>query len=90
MKKNVDKKDLTKVSIDQLAEYFDHADTTELEWEKADVSFEHPEMTHISVRIPKEDLFEIKRKAHDLGLGYTAYVRMVLHQSASDQKAKTE
>ncbi len=90
MKKNVDKKNPTKVGIEQLAEYFDHTDTTELEWENADVTFERPEMAHISVRIPKEDLLKIKKNARDLGLGYTAYVRMILHQSTSNELFKAK
>lgn len=85
MKKTVNKKDL-KTSFDQMAEYFDHTDTTDMEWEDTNASFERPELTHISVRIPKEDLLKIKRNAHHLGLGYTAYIRMILHQHASEER----
>jgi predicted DNA binding CopG/RHH family protein len=88
LEKNVDKKNLRNTEIRDLAEYFDHTDTTKLEWEDTDVIFERPEMAHISVRIPKEDLLKIKKNARDLGLGYTAYVRMILHQSSSDERDK--
>ena len=47
MEKNVDKKSLGNTEIRDLAEYFDHTDTTKLEWEDTDVIFERPEMAHI-------------------------------------------
>jgi predicted DNA binding CopG/RHH family protein len=86
--KSVQKKGPEKIDgIKQMAEYFDHTDTEELEWEDTDLRFERPEMAHISVRIPKTYLITIKKAARDLGLGYTAYVRMLLHKSATSSKA---
>lgn len=71
--------------IEETADFFDSIDTQELEWEDADVQFKRPEMAHISVRIPKEDLAVIKKKARKLGVGYTTYIRMVLRKAASRQ-----
>lgn len=67
-------------SVDQMADFFDSVDTQTLEWEDTDAKFIRPEMVHISIRIPKEDLAALKYKADELGLGYTAYIRMLLHR----------
>jgi len=40
-------------------------------------------MVHVSVRIPKEDLIAIKKKAKQLGIGYSTYIRMVLRKEIS-------
>lgn len=69
--------------VKETAEFFDNIDTQELEWEDANVGFEHPEMVHVSVRIPKEDLAAIKKAARKLGVGYTTYIRMVLKKATS-------
>ena len=73
-------------SVDEIAEFFDRTDTEELEWEDADVRFERPEMVHISVRIPKDDLVAIKRAATELGLGYTAFIRMILRRAVAERR----
>ncbi|KKM10751.1 hypothetical protein SY88_11700 [Clostridiales bacterium PH28_bin88] len=65
--------------VEEMAEYFDSIDTEELEWQDSQIEFERPEMVHITVRIPKEDLVAIKRVARKHGLGYTAFIRMMLH-----------
>lgn len=67
--------------IEKLADFFDHTDTQELEWEDADVEFKKPELVHISVRLPKEDVLAIKRAARKRGIGYTTYLRMVLREA---------
>lgn len=67
--------------IDKLADFFDRTDTQELEWEDADVEFKKPELVHVSVRLPKEDVAAIKRAARKKGLGYTTYIRMVLREA---------
>lgn len=73
-------------SVHEIAEFFDRTDTEELEWEDADVRFERPEMVHISVRIPKDDLVAIKRAARELGLGYTAFIRMILRRAVAERR----
>lgn len=67
--------------IEKLADFFDRTDTQELEWEDADVEFKKPELVHISVRLPKEDVLAIKRAARKRGIGYTTYLRMVLREA---------
>ncbi|HAA89528.1 MAG TPA: hypothetical protein DCE07_02965 [Peptococcaceae bacterium] len=47
------------------------------------MEFERPEMVHVSIRIPKEDLAAIKRAARKLDVGYTTYIRMVLRKAIS-------
>ncbi|MQL51717.1 hypothetical protein GFC01_05465 [Desulfofundulus thermobenzoicus] len=79
MKKIVDLPDLT--DMDRLTEFFDRTDTQELEWEDADVEFKKPELVHVSIRLPKEDLAAIKRAASKLGVGHTTYIRMVLRKA---------
>jgi len=80
------KKTLPKfANLDEMAEFFDRTDTDELEWEDAGVRFERPEMVHISVRIPKDDLVAIKKAARELGLGYTAFIRMILRRAVAER-----
>jgi predicted DNA binding CopG/RHH family protein len=69
-------------SVDDIANFFDHTDTQGLDWEDSGLKFERPEMANISVRIPKEDLLKIKKNAVALGIGYTALIRMIIHQYA--------
>ncbi|OIQ54297.1 CopG family antitoxin [Neomoorella thermoacetica] len=67
--------------IDKLADFFDRTDTQELDWEDADVEFKKPELVHVSVRLPKEDVVAIKKAARKKGLGYTTYIRMALREA---------
>ncbi|KYH32989.1 CopG family antitoxin [Neomoorella mulderi] len=67
--------------IDKLADFFDRTDTQELDWEDADVEFKKPELVHVSVRLPKEDVAAIKKAARKKGLGYTTYIRMALREA---------
>jgi len=69
-----------------MAEFFDLVDTQEMEWEDTNAKFVRPEMVHVSLRIPKEDLITLKKNAKNLGLGYTAYIRMLLHQLINNSK----
>ena len=67
--------------LDKLADYFDRTDAGELPWdEESEVVIERPELEQISLRLPKEDLLNFKRRAARLGVGYTTLVRMILHQ----------
>lgn len=69
-------------SVEDMANFFDHTDTQGLDWEDSKLKFERPEMANISVRVPKEDLLKIKKNAMALGIGYTALIRMIIHQYA--------
>ncbi len=67
--------------IDALAEHFDSTDAGELPWEEAtDVSIARPDLEQISLRLPREDLAELKRRAASVGVGYTTLIRMILRQ----------
>lgn len=68
-------------NVRALADFFDVTDTQELEWEDADVKFQRPELVHVSLRLPKEDLAAIKSAARRVGVGYTTYIRMVLRKA---------
>ena len=72
--------------VGALADFFDRTDTEELEWEDASLEFRRPELVHVSVRIPKEDLAAIKRAARKAGVGYTTYIRMVLRRAVEAGK----
>lgn len=66
--------------IEELAEYFDRTDTGDPKnWEEADDAvIERPEMEQVSIRLPKEDLEHIRRRAAKSGVGYTTLIRMIL------------
>ncbi|HUW63644.1 MAG TPA: CopG family antitoxin [Spirochaetia bacterium] len=72
-------------SMEKMAEFFDHTDSEELAWEDADVKYVRPDMVHVSIRIPAEDLKVIRRKAVSMGIGYTAAIRMILHQAIAHE-----
>lgn len=67
--------------LDALAEHFDRTDAGELPWEEAtDVAITRPELEQISLRLPREDLAALKRRAASAGIGYTTLIRMILRQ----------
>ena len=70
----------------KLAAFFDRTDTQDLEWEDADVKFERPEMAHVSLRIPREDLIVIQKAARKAGLGYTTYIRTLIRQALASKR----
>ena len=72
-------------SIEEMAEFLDHVDSDELAWEDANVKYVRPNMVHVSIRIPSEDLRIIRRKALSMGIGYTAAIRMLLHQAIAGE-----
>ncbi|MGB9662827.1 MAG: CopG family antitoxin [Moorellaceae bacterium] len=72
--------------IEKLADFFDRTDTQELEWEDVHVEFKRPELVHISVRLPKEDVLALKRAARNRGIGYTTYLRMVLREAIARER----
>lgn len=72
---------LSRMSIEELAEYFDTTDTSRIEMEEAtEVEIERPELEQISLRLPKEDLEFLKRRAAKLGVGYTTLLRMIVRE----------
>jgi predicted DNA binding CopG/RHH family protein len=74
-------KELSEKSVEELADYFDRTDTSELPLEDAtEVKIERPELEQISIRLPKEDLAELKRRAARIGVGYTTLLRMILRE----------
>lgn len=70
-------------TIEEMADFYDKNDSTKLDWEDTDLKIERPKMVQISIRIPEEDLNAIRKKAHKIGLGYTALIRMMLRRSLS-------
>ncbi len=73
--------------IAEIADFFDRTDTSELslqEASEADVVVERPELEQISIRLPKEDLAAIRRRAARSGVGYTTLIRMILREHLHD------
>lgn len=68
--------------IEELARYFDRSDVSDPDtWEEVDDAIvERPELEQISLRLPKDDLAEIKRRANRTGIGYTTLIRMILRE----------
>lgn len=69
--------------IKETADVFDNTDTHGPDWKDINVKSERPEMAHVSIRIPKDDLVAIKKAANKIGVGYTTYIRMLLKKSIS-------
>lgn len=75
-------------SLDELANFFDQADTTQLadieEVETLPESEEVPEreLVPVSLRLIKEDVDQLKKLAQDEGMPYTTMIRWVLHRFA--------
>lgn len=70
---------LARGDVQEMAEFFDRTGTSELDLEQADdVAIEKPELEQISVRLPKEDLEALRRRAARSGVGYTTLIRMIV------------
>lgn len=70
---------LARGDVQEMAEFFDRTDTSELDLEPADdVVVERPELEQISIRLPKEDLDALRRRAAKSGVGYTTLIRMIV------------
>lgn len=70
---------LARGDVQEMAEFFDRTDTTELDLDSADdVVVERPELEQISIRLPKEDLDALRRRAAKSGVGYTTLIRMIV------------
>jgi predicted DNA binding CopG/RHH family protein len=67
--------------IEELADYFDRTDAGDLPWEEAaDAAIVRPELEQISLRLPRQDVAELKRRAARSGVGYTTLIRMIVRQ----------
>jgi predicted DNA binding CopG/RHH family protein len=77
-----EEKVLEQSRIEELARYFDQTDVSLPDaWEEADDAVvERPELEQISLRLPKDDIAEIKRRANRAGVGYTTLIRMILRE----------
>jgi len=70
---------LERGDVDEIADFYDRTDTGDLHWEEADdVVIEKPELEQISIRLPKEDLDALRRRAARNGVGYTTLIRMIV------------
>ncbi|CAN5214206.1 hypothetical protein BH24ACT19_BH24ACT19_20120 [soil metagenome] len=68
-------------NIEEMSDFYDHTDTGDLPWEEAGgATIEPPELEQISIRLPKEDLEMIRRRAARSGVGYTTLIRMILRE----------
>ncbi len=71
--------------LQALAEYFDRTDAGDMPWdESTEVDIERPELEQISIRLPKEDLTALRRRAATAGVGYTTLIRMIVRQYLND------
>lgn len=66
--------------IEELANYYDETDLGDTAWNESAVEVEHPELEQVSIRLPKDDLDLLKKRASRLGVGYTTLLRMVVRE----------
>lgn len=70
---------LARGDVQEMADFYERTDTGDLPWEEADdVVIERPELEQISIRLPKEDLDALRRRAAKSGVGYTTLIRMIV------------
>ena len=69
---------LARGGVQEIAEFFDRTDTGDLDLEPADDVVVGPEREQISIRLPKEDLDALRRRAARSGVGYTTLIRMIV------------
>lgn len=69
---------LARGDVQEIAEFFDRTDTGELDLESANDVVVGPELEQISIRLPKEDLDALRRRAVKSGVGYTTLIRMIV------------
>lgn len=66
-------------SVEEIADFYDRTDTGEFSWETSDEeAIGRPELEQVSIRLPKEDLDVIRRRAAKAGVGYTTLIRIIL------------
>lgn len=68
--------------IEALAEYLDRTDVSDASgWEEgSDAVIERPELEQIPIRLPREDVRELKRRAGQAGIAYTTMMRMIVRE----------
>jgi hypothetical protein len=77
--------ELGAAELQQMADYFDRTDAGDLPWEEAsDMIVGRPELEQVSLRLPKDDLAALKRRATAAGIGYTTLIRMIVRRYLSD------
>ena len=77
--------ELSIADLDALATRFDRTDAGELPWEEAgDAAIDRADLEQISLRLPKDDLVTLKRRAAHSGVGYTTLVRMIVRRYLHD------
>ena len=69
---------LARGDVQEMAEFFDRTDTGELDLEPADDVVVGSELEQVSIRLPKEDLDALRRRAVKSGVGYTTLIRMIV------------
>lgn len=76
---------ISRMSVEELADYFDNNSTAEMPLEPAgEVQVERDELEQVSLRLPARDLAELRRQAAEKGLGYTTLIRMILREHLRD------
>jgi hypothetical protein len=73
--------ELSEERVQELADYFDRTDTSELPWDEAtDIAIERPELEQISLGLPKDDLASLKRRASRLGVSHATLVCTIVRE----------
>ena len=79
MSEATDRREISQERIEELADYFDNTDLGEVPSEEVtDVEIERWELEQVSLRVPVQDVKELRRRAAKLGVGYTTLIRMIL------------
>ncbi len=83
-KQDEEKRVIERGDIEEIAGFYEETDTGEFDWGEDEpeiraVAF-RPELEQISVRLPKEDIEALKRRAKRSGVGYTTILRMIVHE----------
>lgn len=72
---------LSRMSVEELADYFDSHSTAHMPLEPAEeVEIERSELEQVSMRLPAQDLAELRQQASEKGIGYTTLIRMILRE----------
>lgn len=66
--------------VEVLANHYDETDLGQTPWDESAVEMERPELEQVSIRLPKEDLDLLKKRASRLGVGYTTLLRMIVRE----------
>lgn len=66
--------------IERLADYYDNTDLGETPWDEEEVEIERPELAQVSLRLPRQDLEVLRRRAAKMGVGYTTLLRMIVRE----------